>query len=156
MFYHVFTPRKFRSLWMRMGKFLLSEAGTKYWLLALETMSCKYYNAAVSSLQRRKWDAMSSLMRYCHTCGGDRSSQGCNVRSLLWLYKRRTTPNVMQTFHYLAHSPPVLSCYLDDQCFQRIRISFEWERCKCFEHLCGRLNSRDEWLSCDQWSFFQN
>ena len=70
-FHHVFTPRKYHSLWLRTGNFLLSEGGIKYWLFILETMSCKYENVVMSSL-----DAMSNLMRHCHACGDEWSLQG--------------------------------------------------------------------------------
>ena len=73
--YHVFTTRKYRSPWIRTGRFLLSKAGIKYWLFVLKTMSCKYDNAVVISPQRQKWDDISNLMRYCHACVDDRSLQ---------------------------------------------------------------------------------
>ena len=72
-----------------------------------------------------------------------------DVLSLSWIYNHRTTPNMLPTFHYLAHSLPAPSHYLDALSSQRIHISFEWEWCKCFGQLCGRFNSREEWLSYD-------
>ena len=102
-----------------------------------------------SLFREPKGDAMRNLMRHGNACSDNRSLQGIDVCSLSWKYTRRTTTNVLQTLHYLAHCPPALSRYLHAQCFEHNRISFEWERCKCFGRLSGSLNSRDEWLSFD-------
>ena len=101
------------------------------------------------SLEGQKGNAMRKLMLHGNACGDHGSLQGIDVCSLSWKYARRTTANVLQTLHYLAHCPPALSRYLHAQCLQLNRISFEWERCKCFGGLSGRFNSRDEWLSYD-------
>ena len=88
-------------------------------------------------------------LNHGNACGDNRSLPGIDVCSLSWKHTRRTTTNVLQTLHYLAHRPPALSRYLPAQCFQHKRISFEWERCKCFGWLSGSFNSRGEWLSYD-------
>ena len=96
----------------------------------LQVLECCYDLS--SGIEGRCYEELDG---HGNACGGNRSLPGIDVCSLSWKYTRRTTTNVLQTLHYLAHRPPALFRYLHAQCFQHNRISFWyliWKKgCNC-------------------------